>query len=235
VTTSDQLEVWWERNRKLVYGLCAAGLIVVGGKLGWDYMSHQRELGIEADYAKATSPEQLKAFAAAHPDHSLAGLAQIQIADEAFSAGKSADALAGYEKAIAILKTGPLATRAQLGRAVAQIQTGKAAEATTELKRIAADANLPITARAEANYHLANLAAAKGDSAEVQKLSDTLNQLDPTGIWTARAMALRASLPVPPAPAASTPATNASAPASPAASEKKDGASSSIQVKVPGK
>ena len=165
VTTSDQLQVWWEKNRKLVLGLCAAGLIVVIGKLGWDYASHQREMGIEADYAKATTSEQLKAFAAAHPDHSLAGLAQIQVADEAFNAGKAADALAGYEKAIAVLKTGPLATPARLGRDVAQIKTGKAAEASSDLKQIAADAGLPTAARAEANYHLANLAAAAGNSA----------------------------------------------------------------------
>ena len=50
--------------------------------------------------------------------------------------------------------------------------------------------------RAEAYYHLATNAAAKNNMAEMKTYSDQLTQLDPSGPWTQRVLALRATLPV---------------------------------------
>jgi len=217
----DKLNLFWTKNGTAVLVLC--GLVVVGilAKGGWDYLQGQKELDIKKAYAAATTSDQLKSFAAAHTEHSLAGVAQLRLADEAYTAGKSADAIAGYEKAAATLKTGPLAARAQLGRALAKVQVGKSAEATTELKQIAADAAQFKGLRAEAAYHLTSLAAEAANAADVQKYSDQLMQLDPSGPWTQRALMLRASLP--PAAAAATPAKSDAAPAS------------DVQIKLPGK
>lgn len=199
----DKLNLFWTKNGTAVLVVC--GLIVAGilGKGGWDYLQGQKEGDVEKAYAAATTSDQLKAFAAANPEHSLAGVAQLRLADEAYAAGKSADALAGYEKAIALLKTGPLAARAQLGRAVAKLQAGKTAEGTTDLKAIADNAAVFKGLRAEAAYQLASLAAEAANGADVQKYADQLMQIDPTSPRSRDAMMLRASVPAP----AATPVT----------------------------
>ncbi|MCX6955503.1 MAG: tetratricopeptide repeat protein [Verrucomicrobia bacterium] len=187
----DKLHLFWKNNGNAVLILC--GLVVVGilAKGGWDYLQNQKELDIEKAYAAAANSDQLKAFAAANPEHSLAGIAQLRLADEAYTAGKAADALAGYEKAIAVIKTGPLAARAQLGRALAKSLAGKTADAVTDLKQIAGDTNLFKGVRAEAAYALTSLAAEAGNGADVQKYS------------TQRALMLRASVPAPAMPSGS--------------------------------
>jgi hypothetical protein len=139
------------------------------------------------------------------------------LADEAYTAGKAADALAGYDKVVTILKTGPLVARAQLGRALAKVQAGKGTEAITDLRQLAGDAAQSKGARAEAAYHLTSLAAEAANAADVQKYSDQLMQLDPSGPWTQRALMLRASLPV----------ASAAAPA--------DVPAAGVQITLPGK
>lgn len=197
----DKLHIFWEKNGKAVLALCAVVLLAIVGKGGWDYLQAQKELDVQKAYASASTSEQLKAFAASHADHALAAVAQLRLADEAYAAGKSADALAGYEKVIATLKTGPLAARAQIGRALAKFQSGKAADAVTDLKQIAGDTAQVKGIRAEAAYHLTGLAADAANGADVAKYSDQLMQIDPAGPWTQRAMMLRATVPSAPAPA----------------------------------
>src|SRR5262245_31699510 len=101
VSFEDKMRLFWEKNQKIAYGLCVVVLLVILGREGWQYMGRQKELDLEKAYAAATTPEQQKAFAAAHPDHALGGIAYLQIADEAYKAGKGADAVAAYDKAIA--------------------------------------------------------------------------------------------------------------------------------------
>lgn len=210
----DKMHLFWQKNGTAVLVLC--GLVVVGilAKGGWDYLQGQKELDVEKAYAAATTSDQLKTFAAANSDHSLAGIALLRLADEAYTAGKSADAIAGYDKALSALKTGPLAARAQLGRALAKAQAGKTADAVTDLKQIAGDTNLFKGLRAEAVYNLTSLSAEAGNGADVQKYSDQLMQLDAAGPWTQRALMLRAKVP------------SSEAPAMP---------SGSAQIKIPGK
>ena len=195
------MNIFWTKNGTAVLALC--GLVAVGilANGAWGYLQAQKELDVQKAYAAATTSDQLKSFAAAHADHSLAGIAQLRLADEAYTAGKSADALAGYDKVVAILKTGPLVARAQLGRALAKVQAGKGTEAITDLRQLVSAAAQPKGARAEAAYHLTSLAAEAANAADVQKYSDQLMQLDPSGPWTQRALMLRASLPAAPAPA----------------------------------
>jgi hypothetical protein len=223
VTFGDKLHTFWEKNGKAVLAFC--GLVILGvlAKGLWEYMARQRELGVEQAYAAATTPEQLKTFAAAHPDHSLGAIAQLRMADEAYTAGKFAEAISGYDQALGVLKTGPLAARVQLGRAMARIMSGKTAEGTADLKQLLEDANQLKAIRVEAGYHLASLAAEARNSEEVQKLSDRLIQIDPSSLWSQRALTLRANLAVPTAPAASAPAT------------KQGETTPGVQLKLPGK
>lgn len=230
VTFEDKLHLFWKNNRNAVLGVIALVLLAIAGKEGWGYLSRQRELDVERAYAEATTPEKLKAFVTAHRDHTLAGVAHLRMADDAYKAAKPAEAVAGYDQAIAILKQGPLAARAQLGRALAKAQAGKSAEAITELKQLADHKDQFKAIRAEAAYHLTSLAVDSGNAAEAQKYADQLLQIDPTSPWTSRALSLRASLPAP----AEKPAPTG-ADATPKPAEKKDSAEPAVKLTLPGK
>jgi hypothetical protein len=238
LTFEDTLHQIWARNRKLVFAFLAVVALLILGKGGWEYLQQKKDLEVSQAYGAATNADQLKAFAAAHPDHVLAGVAQLRIADEAYAAGKAADAIAGYEKALAAIKDGPLAARAQLGRAMAKVQAGKSAEAANELKQIASSTTLPGATRAEATYQLASLAAEAGNGAEVAKYVDDLMKIEDAGqSWMQRGMMLRMTTPVAATPAVTPPAAQATpAPATPSApAPKQDAPKSDMQVKLPGK
>ena len=195
LTFEDKLQLFWRRHSTLVIAVCVAVALAIIGVGAWDYVEAQREADVEKAYAAASTPESLKTFADAHPEHTLAGAAYLRMADDAFAAGKTADAQANYEKAAGIFKDGPLAARTKLGLAVTKVVGAKTAEGTAELKQLADDGNQFKGIRTEAAYHLASLAAEAGNGAEVLKYSDLLMQIDPSSPWTQRAFALRASLP----------------------------------------
>lgn len=216
-TLEDKLHRFWKKNGTAVVVLCVLVLIGIVAKGGWDYMAAQKEADVQKDYATATTPEKLKAFAAGHSDHTLGAVAQLRLADDAYAAGKATEAVTGYEQVVALLKTGPLATRARLGAAMAKIATGNTAEGETALKALANDAAQAKGVRVEAAYQLASLAADAGRADDVKKYADLVAQIDPASPWMQRAMTLRSTLPATPAAAT--------------VEAKKD----AVQIKVPGK
>jgi hypothetical protein len=222
----DRVQLFWNANKNLILGACIVVAVLILAKGGWDYVQRQKELRIQRAYAEAATTEDLKAFAASNRDHTLGGLAELRIADEAYAEGRFADAIAGYDAVLAGLKGGPLAARAQLGRALARLQGGQAEAGAAELQRLADDATQLRAARAEASYHLASLASATGDSVEVRRLSERLMQIDPTSPWVSRVMSLRAATPVAPGAAE----TAADEPASERADE-----GPRIQLNLPGR
>jgi len=204
LTFDEKLNQFWQRNRAIVLGLCIVVLLAILGKGLWERMQAKHEGAIEAEYAQAATPDQLRAFAAAHPGHALAGIAQLRIADEAYAAGKASEAAAGYDKVLSVLKDGPLASRARVGRALANVQAGKTSEGESQLKQIANDASEFKAIRSEAAYQLASLAVDAHNTADAQKYIELLNQIDPSSAWARRAVQLQASLPRATGPAVGT-------------------------------
>jgi len=189
----DRLRLFWQRNSAAVTTVLIGVLLVIVAKGAWEYLSAQRELDVEQGYAAATTPAQLKVFVAAHPEHPLAGVAQVRLGDEAYAEGRLADAIAPYEQGAAVLKSGPLASRARLGAAMAKLQTDHVAEGEAALKVIASSTSEIKAYRAEAAYHLATYAAAKGQAADLKSYSDLLLQIDPASPFVQRVMQLRAA------------------------------------------
>ena len=228
VTFEDKVNLFWKNNRTAVIAVCVLVVVGIAGKGLWDYLARQKEMDVERAYAAATTAEQLKSFSAAHDGHSLAGIAQLRLADEAYSAGKSADAISGYDKAAGVLKTGPLAVRAKMGRALAKVQAGKNTEAIADLKLLADDATQFKAVRTEAAYHLASLAVESGNAADAQKFIDQITAIEPGGMRMQQAFALRAMLPpVPVAPPA--------APVAPTGEKKDEAATPALKLELPGK
>ena len=202
----DRLRLFWQKNSKVVIAVLVAILLVIAAKEGWQYLAAERERGVGEAFAAAATPAQVKAFISEHPAHPLSGVAHLRSADEAYAASRYVEAISGYEQAATILKSGPFASRARLGTAMGKLQGGRAADGEAALKAIAADANEIKGYRAEASYHLASLAAAAGNAADVKTYSDQLMQLDPASPWTQRALALRSTTsPEPSTPAGTAP------------------------------
>ncbi|MBL9207624.1 MAG: tetratricopeptide repeat protein [Opitutaceae bacterium] len=208
----DKLREFWNDNRVAIFGFCVLVLVVITGKGLWEFYQVQRDNSIAADYAKASTNDQLKAFAASHSGHVLAGVATLRLADDAYTAGKFADAATLYGQAVPVVKTGPLVARAKIGAAVSKLQAGDRTGGETALKTLASDLSLPAGARAEATYHLASIAVEKGDTAGLQTLIEQLNSIAPQSLWSQRALLLRAES-TKGAPAAVAPEAPAAVPA----------------------
>ncbi|HVW19864.1 MAG TPA: tetratricopeptide repeat protein [Opitutaceae bacterium] len=192
----------WDKNKNFILGGISLVILVIIGWGGWNYYASQHELGIEQEYANATGPDSLRAFVQAHPDHPLAAMAQLRVADAAYEAGQIAAAQAAYQQALDKLPAGIFASRARLGIAICQIQSGQEADGAAALHQLADDTKQAGSVRAEALYHLGSLAAAAGKADEVRQLSVQAIQADASSPWTQRLFGLQQSLPPPPAAAA---------------------------------
>ncbi len=194
-TFEDRLRLFWAKNSRAVLAACALVVAVILGKGAYEFLSAQREKGIAADYAAATTDDKLKAFIASHSNHTLGGLAQLRLADQAYAAGNYAEARSAYDKAIAILKSNVFGQRARLGAAISAIQAGAATDGEAALKQLSADLTVDKLIRSEAAYNLAALAAQAGNTAEAIRLIEQSTVIDPDGHWADRASMLRSTLP----------------------------------------
>lgn len=196
----DRIRVAWERNGGMVYVVLCVLAAAVLAKGGLDYYSAQKELAIQQAYAACSASDMLKAFADSHRGHPLAGLAELRVADMAYASGKFADAATAYGQAVADIPAGPLLSRARLGLAMSQAESGKAADAEAGLRLILGDTNELKPIRCEAAYHLASLEVSQGRTGEVQRLTEQLMQIDPSSPFAERIVSLRSSLPGPAVP-----------------------------------
>src|SRR5687768_13161874 len=103
LTFEDKMHIFWRKNRTAIFAVCALVFLAILGKGGWEYLARQKDLDLQKAYAAATTSDQLKSFSTANPNHPLAGIAQLRVGDEAYTAGKSADAIAAYDTALGIL------------------------------------------------------------------------------------------------------------------------------------
>lgn len=181
----------WQKYGKLI-GLAAAIVLVFYIiKGGVEYFQGQHEADVEQEFAAAKTPDQLKAFVAAHSDHKLAAVAEIQIADEAYASGQLANAIVAYQQAIPMLKDDPLQARAEIGLAMSQAQSGHAAEGEAGMRKVFEDTSKLGVIRAEAGYQLETFLAADGKGAQdLLAIATQLQKIDANGPWTQRAFAL---------------------------------------------
>jgi predicted negative regulator of RcsB-dependent stress response len=191
----ERVKAAWERNGNFVYlvlGVLAAAVLAKGGL---DYYSAQKEVAIQQDYAACTAPDMLKAFAESHKGHPLAGLAELRVADLAYAGGRFGEAATDYSQAAGDIAAGPLQSRAKLGLAMSQAESGKPTDAEAGLRLILGDTSELKPIRCEAAYHLASLELSQGRSGEIEKLTEELMQIDPSSPFAERMAEMRSSVP----------------------------------------
>jgi hypothetical protein len=190
-----KLHDFWQKNRNAIFAVCAAALLTVAARGGWQLFTAQREKSIAADYVAATTPEKLHDFAHEHQGSTLAGVAHLRLADDEYAAGNYTDAIVDYTQAATALAGTPFAGRAQLGTAIAKIQAGSATDGEAQLKQIADDLTMLKAVRAEAAYNLTSAAADEGRGDDAKKFAAQVQQIDPDGLWAKRALGLTANQP----------------------------------------
>lgn len=191
----ERVQAFWHNYRRFILLLVIMGLAVIVGREMVQYMWKVRERRTVEAYAAADNSDKLKAFAAKHESHALAGFALLRLADEAYGARNYSEAAATYEKAVASLKEPAMATRARIGAAISHALGGDRAKGEAALKALADDMGILAGQRTEARYHLAALALGDGRVDEARTALDEIMQTDLTGMWGQRAYMLRSSLP----------------------------------------
>jgi hypothetical protein len=190
-STEERLLQAWKTYGNLIYVVCGAIVIGILARYGWIYLNEQKELGIQKEFSEASTPDAFSNFAARHPGHPLAGVAEITVADEDFGSGKYSDAVRSYTAAVADLPAGPVQSHAKLGLAASLQMSGKLPEAEASLRQILNDSGQLKAVRCEAGFHLAGLLVAAGRGAEVQKLAEQLMQIDAASPFAARTLSIR--------------------------------------------
>jgi len=189
--------VFWQTNRKTILGSILLALVIVIGLQSYRIISAKMEASTRRAYAEATTEEARKAFAESHKGHSLAGAAYLALADEVYQRGDFNQAGDYYELAAENLNLPVLTFRADLGRAIALVQSGLSSKGTSLMADLGRDEAVPVTIRCEAYYHLASLAIEAEDFAAAGGYLDKIEGLAPVSIWASRATALRNTFPTP--------------------------------------
>lgn len=183
-----------QNGAALFGGLALAMVAVVGWQL-FLYLGDRREAALKADYLALETMEARQAFAEAHDDKLLGGLAFLDLADAAYTEGAFERALAHYTRAAETLEATAFEGRAQLGAALTRFEQGASGRARAELQLIAeTEAHLD-DLRAEAAYHLAVIALEAGDTAEARQAIERVQGFSESIFWLQQANALSARLP----------------------------------------
>lgn len=187
----ERLKQAWARYGNLVYFTCAVVALGILAKGGWEYLNVQKELGIQKEFSECTTPDAYLSFAAKHPGHPLAGVAEETVADNAFANGSYNSALQSYSSAVGDLPDGPVRAHARMGQAMSLELTGKPSEAEADFRQIMDDTTQLKTIRCEAGFHLAGIAVAAGRGPEVQTIAEQLMKIDPSSPFSERTFMLR--------------------------------------------
>lgn len=153
VEFDDKVWLYWKRNKTfLITSIVLAFAVVIGVQSFKMYRKAARE-ALSAEYAEASTPEQLAKFAQANAGKTLAGVALLENADTFYADGKFADAQKVYGEASKSLAGTVLEGRALLGEAmsVCAQDTAKGADA---LKSVFDTANIDAAYKTQAGYLL---------------------------------------------------------------------------------
>jgi ATP/maltotriose-dependent transcriptional regulator MalT len=167
---------------------------VVGilGYLAFFFWNESQREALGEEFTACQDEAARRAFAGRHAGEPLAAVALTDVADDLKRAGKFADAAKAYDEARRLAglagntpAVAALAARARLYAALCRLETGDAG-ATKALAEVADDVSAAETLRGFAMLTLANVAVAKGDTAEATKWLNAMDKkLRANHVWKA--------------------------------------------------
>jgi predicted negative regulator of RcsB-dependent stress response len=150
----ERFNEFWKKNGSSVFAAIAVGAVIVIGTQTWRHLQAKAELETRQEFGQAQSTEVLETFAQEHDDHSLAGLAYLKLANEAFERGEFSGGGRRLPAGHFAPRGTPLLGRATLGAAVSTLRAGDAAAGATALREILNNESFQPATRTEAGYLL---------------------------------------------------------------------------------
>ena len=190
----ERFNDFWKRNGAGIFGGIALGAVMVTGFQLYQHFGNKREEAIRMEYAAASTLEQRLEFAQEHPDHALAALARLLVADARYEEGAFAEAAELYGAAVDGFSDPTFGSRARLGQAMSLLRSGETEAGQAVLRAVALDAGALDQTRGEAAYHLAVSYWEAGDTEKALEMADVILQLDDAAFWAFRANSLRERL-----------------------------------------
>jgi predicted negative regulator of RcsB-dependent stress response len=186
ISLEDRIHLYWMENKGFISGcIIVLALLIIGFNGMKIYVSYAEDK-IQSAYADAKANDTLEDFAKAHNNKTLGGLAALEVADTAYTAGEYATAGEFYSIAVNALDTDILLGRASIGQAFATFYDGDEDKGLAQLRALAADSGLPEAIRAEAAYHLAVDADVSGDSGAFESYASQVSSSSTAGQWQQR-------------------------------------------------
>jgi hypothetical protein len=209
--TEDRLWLFWERNKDLIIKGTVGIVVGILAFLAYFFWNESRREALGEEFTACQDEAARRAFAGRHPGEPLAAVALTDVADDLKKAGKFAEAAKAYDEADRLAglagqapAIAALGTRARLYSALCRLEAGEAG-ADKAIAAVADDVKAPETLRGFAMLTLANLAVAKGDTAEATKWLNAMDKKLRAGhVWKSDKEALVQSEPSLIAPAAPT-------------------------------
>ncbi len=150
VEFDDRVWLYWKRNKGFIISTVVSAFAIIIGVQGWKVYSAKRADSLAEAFA-AAGVEGLEKFSEQNPGTTLAGVALLEVADEAYKAGKYGDAVKAYNRAASELGSGILKGRAMLGAAVCEYSMD-VPKGVLALKSVYGNVELARGYRAHAGY-----------------------------------------------------------------------------------
>ncbi len=115
VEFEDKMWLYWKRNKTFIITSIVMAFAIVIGVQSFKMYRASAKKELAAQYAAATTPEQLVKFASENSGKTLAGVALLQNADSLYADGKYSEAQKAYEDSQKTLSGTVLEGRALLG------------------------------------------------------------------------------------------------------------------------
>ena len=179
----DRAWLFWQRRRKVVFGLVALAFLGVLGWGAWNLYQKHALAELQAAYQQLDDSAGYLAFAQAHPDTPLGRMAVLQAADELYAKGQYKDAAPVYAQAVTAWQADPVGQRARLGHALSLLQGGDPTTGRQELETLANDSQVLDNFRAEAGYYVAVLSLQAGDIDGAHGWIERVAGLPDAGTW----------------------------------------------------
>ncbi|NDV62391.1 tetratricopeptide repeat protein [Puniceicoccales bacterium CK1056] len=186
----ERFNDFWKNNGTGIFGGIAIGALIVVGIQLFQYFGEKKEASIQEAFAASSSVEEKVAFAGEYPDHQLAALAQLQVADSRYEEQAYGEAADAYAEAAKGFEDPTMASRALLGQGMSLLMGGSLESGRALLEAVALDTTALDQTRGEAAYNLAVTYWEAGDTERVTEITDIILELN-SPFWIFRANSLR--------------------------------------------
>jgi len=187
----ERIKLWWEKNRGMLVFGAALILLVAIAYQGLRLYRQSYEAKVQDAWTAIESMEDRKSFAEAHEGHPLAGLAYLQLAEDAYLNADYPTAENYFRKAEEALAEPVFKGKARIGFAVSAAREGDRETAIQALESLATDPEGLHSIRSEAAYHRAILALEEEDSDVLDQYFDLLTTLRYSQGWISRLQEIR--------------------------------------------